>query len=187
MNKSIWKYLVIALMIPALLCMVSCSKKNVKADSAAPAVSDDAAAREAKRLAEEKRLKDEALAAQKKAALDAAEKAKNRFLMDDVYFDFNSAVLTKEAQGVLNLKRQWLLENSANQVTIEGNCDERGTNAYNLALGDRRAQSAKKFLVNAGISESRMGTVSYGEEKPVDPGHTEAAWAKNRRAHFVLK
>jgi peptidoglycan-associated lipoprotein len=187
MSKGIWKYLVIALMIPALLCTVSCSKKNVKTDSATPSVSDDAAAREAKRLAEEKRLKDEALEAQKRAALAAAEQAKNRFLSDDVYFDFDSAVLTTEAQGVLNQKRQWLLTNSTSQVTIEGHCDERGTNAYNIALGDRRAQSAKKFLVTSGISESRMSTVSFGEERPVDPGHTEVAWAKNRRAHFALK
>jgi peptidoglycan-associated lipoprotein len=186
MNKSIWKYLVIALMIPALLCTVSCSKKNVKAD-AATAVSDDAAAREAKRLAEEKRLREEALEAQRKAALAASSAAKDRFLNDDVYFDFDSAALTTAAQGVLNQKSQWLLANSAGQVTIEGHCDERGTNAYNLALGDRRAQSAKNFLVKLGVSESRLSAVSFGEEKPVDPGHNEAAWSKNRRAHFVLK
>lgn len=106
---------------------------------------------------------------------------------DDVYFDFDSSTLTPEAQGVLNQKHQWLLNNSAGQVTVEGHCDERGSNAYNLALGDRRAQSAKNFLVQSGISESRLSTVSFGEEKPADSAHTEAGWAKNRRAHFVLK
>lgn len=186
MNKSIWKYLVIALMIPALLCTVSCSKKNVK-DSAASTVSDDAAAREAARLAKEKQMREEALEAQRRAALAAAEKAKDSFLNDDVYFDFDSAALSTAAQGVLNQKSQYLLANSAGQVTIEGHCDERGTNAYNLALGDRRAQSAKNFLVKLGVSESRLSAVSFGEEKPIDPGHNEAAWSKNRRAHFVLK
>ena len=71
-------------------------------------------------------------------------------------------------------------------VTIEGHCDERGTNEYNLALGDRRAESAKRFLTDLGISATRLTTVSYGEERPVDPRHNEEAWAKNRRAHFVI-
>jgi len=183
MNKTIWKYLLIAVMVPALLCTVSCSKKSVKADTAAPSVSSDAADREAKRLAEEQRLRDEA----KKGTLSATEQAKYRFITDDAYFDFDSSALTTEAQSVLKQKSQWLMSNSAAQATVEGHCDERGTNAYNLALGDRRAQSAKNFLVKSGISESRLSTVSFGEEKPVDPGHDEAAWAKNRRAHFVLK
>ena len=72
-------------------------------------------------------------------------------------------------------------------VVIEGHCDERGTNAYNLALGERRAESVKMFLVNLGLSDSRMTIISYGEEKPVDMGHNEEAWAKNRRATFVLQ
>jgi peptidoglycan-associated lipoprotein len=187
MNKTIWKYLIIALMIPALMVTVACSKKAVKMDTGTPSITNDAAEREAKRLAEEKRLREEALEAQKRAALAAAEQAKSQFVNNDVYFDFDSAVLSREAQALLNQKRQWLLMNSDGQVTIEGHCDERGTNAYNLALGDRRAQSAKKFLVKSGSSESRLSTVSYGEERPVDPGHTEAAWARNRRAHFTLK
>lgn len=181
MDKIIWKFLVIALLIPALLCNVSCSKKGVKTDSAAPSVSGDAGDNDAKRL------RDQALEAQKRAGLSASELAKYQFLNDDVYFDFDSATLTPEAQSVLNQKHQWLLNNSAGQVAIEGHCDERGSNAYNLALGDRRAQSAKNFLVQSGIPESRLSTVSYGEEKPVDSAHTEAAWAKNRRAHFLLK
>ena len=72
-------------------------------------------------------------------------------------------------------------------VSIEGHCDDRGTTEYNIALGERRALSAKKFLVNLGISESRLTTVSFGEERPLDLGNNDAAWAKNRRAHFVVK
>lgn len=181
MEKTIWKYLVIALLIPALLSTVSCSKKSVKTDTATPSVSGDTGDKDTKRL------RDEALEAQKRAGLSTSELAKSRFLNDDVYFEFDSATLTPEAQGVLNQKQQWLLSNAAGQVTIEGHCDERGSNAYNLALGDRRAQSAKNFLVQSGIAESKLNTVSFGEEKPIDPEHTEAAWAKNRRAHFVLK
>ncbi|MFH0729471.1 MAG: peptidoglycan-associated lipoprotein Pal [Pseudomonadota bacterium] len=176
-----WKYVVIALLIPGLMITVSCSKKSVKTDSTVPSISGEAGDKDAKRL------RDEALEAQKRAGLSPSELAKHRFLNDDVYFDFDSATLTAQAQDVLNQKHQWLLSNSAGQVTIEGHCDERGSNAYNLALGDRRAQSAKSFLAQSGIPESRLSTVSFGEEKPVDPGHTEAAWAKNRRAHFVLK
>jgi peptidoglycan-associated lipoprotein len=71
-------------------------------------------------------------------------------------------------------------------VTIEGHCDERGTNAYNMALGQRRADAAKDFLVNLGVDATRLTTISYGEEQPVDYGHNEEAWAKNRRDHFVL-
>ncbi len=72
------------------------------------------------------------------------------------------------------------------KVVIEGHCDERGTAEYNMALGQRRAQETKKYLVNLGIKESRIKTISYGEERPLDPGHNEDAWAKNRRAHFVV-
>ena len=75
---------------------------------------------------------------------------------------------------------------SASKVTIEGHCDERGTAEYNLALGERRAKAAQEYLVFLGVGAQRLSTISYGEEKPVDPGNNEAAWAKNRRAHFVV-
>lgn len=175
-----WKYLVIALVVPALLCTVSCSKKQQQAGGPATTATDSGAAAS-------KGQKDDAADAARRAAEAAALKAKQDFQNVDVYFDFDSAALSSAAQTVLNQKGQWLLGNSAEKATVEGHCDERGTNAYNLALGDRRAQSAKNFLVKMGVAESRLSTVSYGEEKPVDPGHNEAAWSKNRRAHFVLK
>jgi peptidoglycan-associated lipoprotein len=71
-------------------------------------------------------------------------------------------------------------------VRIEGNCDERGSDDYNMALGERRAKAAKDYLVNLGIASDRISTISYGEEKPADPGHDEEAWARNRRAEFVI-
>ncbi len=72
------------------------------------------------------------------------------------------------------------------KIQIEGHCDERGTAEYNLALGERRANSAKKYLVSLGIPADRLSTISYGKEMPLDPGHNEEAWAKNRRAHFII-
>lgn len=106
---------------------------------------------------------------------------------EDVYFSFDSAVLSGEAQENLRRKAEWLKSHADKNVTIEGHCDERGTNEYNMALGDRRAESAKSFLSTLGIAASRMNTISYGEERPADSGHGESAWSKNRRAHFVVQ
>ena len=107
-------------------------------------------------------------------------------MKEDVYFDFDKSNLKPAAQESLLQKADWLRENSDVTVTIEGHCDERGTNEYNLALGDRRAESMKAFLVNLGISASRLTTISYGEERPVCFDSDEECWAKNRRGHFTL-
>ena len=103
----------------------------------------------------------------------------------NVHFSFDSYALDERARGVLESNAVYLKENSQMHVIIEGHCDERGTDLYNLALGDRRADAAKRYLIELGIDKSRMETISYGEEKPLDPGHNEVAWAKNRRAQFV--
>jgi len=106
--------------------------------------------------------------------------------LEDIHFEFDKSSLNAEAQGILKSSAAWLKNNPSVIIEIEGHCDERGTIEYNLALGDRRARSAKDFLVNLGISSSRMTTISYGEEMPLDPSHNEGAWAKNRRAHFTI-
>jgi peptidoglycan-associated lipoprotein len=118
---------------------------------------------------------------------DPALKARQAFETEDVYFNFDKSDLTTEAQALLKKKAAWMSSNPEAAVTIEGHCDERGTNEYNIALGERRARSAMEFLVDLGADASRMITITYGEEKPVDPGNNEAAWSKNRRAHFVLR
>jgi len=105
--------------------------------------------------------------------------------LSDAYFDFDSYALSSEAKGTLEENAKQLKASTAGSVTIEGHCDERGTKAYNLALGEKRANAAKDYLVALGISGSRINTVSYGKERPFDDGHDESAWAKNRRAHFV--
>lgn len=108
------------------------------------------------------------------------------FTSINIYFDFDKYNLTPNAREILADKAYWLKKNPSVKVYIEGHCDERGTNEYNLALGERRSNSAKTYLNSLGISPGRMGTISYGEERPVDPSRNEEAWAKNRRAHFVI-
>ncbi len=105
---------------------------------------------------------------------------------EKVYFDFDSSALTETAKSVLQRKAEFLKERAETDVLIEGHCDERGSVEYNLALGQRRAESVKRYLVLLGISSERLRTISYGKERPADPRHTEEAWAKNRRAEFVI-
>src|SRR5262245_21708650 len=103
-----------------------------------------------------------------------------------VFFDYDSADLTADAQKTLNENAELLKKYGTWTVTLEGHCDERGTAEYNLALGERRAVAARSYLVSLGIPADRVRTVSYGKEFPFDPGHDEPAFAKNRRAHFVI-
>jgi len=104
----------------------------------------------------------------------------------DVHFDYDQATLNEEAKGLLEKHALWLQAHRDNRVTLEGHCDERGTVEYNLALGDKRAQAVREYLVSLGVVAQRLNPVSYGKEKPVDSGHTESAWAKNRRVHLLV-
>jgi len=101
-------------------------------------------------------------------------------------FDFDKYDLRTDARTILDRKASFLNQNSSVRVQIEGHTDDRGTAEYNLALGERRANAAKQYLTTAGISAGRLSTISYGEERPLDPAQNEAAWAKNRRDHFVI-
>jgi peptidoglycan-associated lipoprotein len=106
--------------------------------------------------------------------------------IQDAFFAYDESTLSSEAQAALTGSASWLRKHPEYSLLVEGHCDERGTEQYNLALGDRRANTAKEFLVTLGLDGNRIRTVSYGEERPFDSGHDEAAWAKNRRAHLVL-
>ena len=106
--------------------------------------------------------------------------------LQPIYFDFDKYDLRAGDREILNLNAMVLKENSTVRIRIEGNCDERGTVEYNLALGEKRAKAALDYLLKMGIDPSRISTVSYGKERPMDPGHDEAAWAKNRRDDFVI-
>jgi peptidoglycan-associated lipoprotein len=101
-----------------------------------------------------------------------------------VFFELDSYALNDAARAALDADAKMLRDNGSTKVVIEGHCDERGTSEYNQALGEKRAQAARDYLTAAGIDASRLSIVSYGKERPFDPGHDESAWAKNRRAHF---
>jgi peptidoglycan-associated lipoprotein len=105
---------------------------------------------------------------------------------ESIYFNFDKSFIRLEYRSVLKKKAEFLKDSPDIHIRIEGNCDERGTNEYNLALGERRATSAAKFLISLGISPDRIETISYGEERPLALGHGEGAWAQNRRDDFVV-
>ncbi|HWS71678.1 MAG TPA: peptidoglycan-associated lipoprotein Pal [Thermoanaerobaculia bacterium] len=115
----------------------------------------------------------------------------NRVVQDrgdvqDAFFNYDEAALSADAQAALTNSANWLKKHGDYSLLVEGHCDERGTEQYNLALGDRRANTAKEFLATLGIDSARIRTVSYGEERPFDAGHDDSSWAKNRRAHLVI-
>jgi peptidoglycan-associated lipoprotein len=109
---------------------------------------------------------------------------RQRFINADIFFEFDSSTISTEAEAILRAKAEWMQRKPSLAIVIEGHCDNRGTTEYNLALGERRAEGVKRFLIDLGVSETRIRTISYGEERPLDRGEGEAAWSKNRRAHF---
>ena len=125
----------------------------------------------------------------KAGAAEGQEEASRQALqnaLEKIYFDFDSIALSDTARNSLKKDFDLLKKNGSVKVEIEGHCDERGSDEYNLALGERRAKAVMGYLVTLGLAPERLSTISYGKEKPADPGHDEAAWAKNRRAEFVI-
>lgn len=173
--------LVLALSISILFS--SCTKQEVAVED--PTLTSQEEQERLKRLEAERAAQAKA-EAEAEAKRIAALKTLENFKNIDIYFEFDKSSLTEEARLILKAKALFLSENSDKDITIEGHCDERGTSEYNLALGDRRAKSVKSYLQGLGISGQRMVTTSYGEEMPIDTGHNETAWAKNRRAHFEI-
>ncbi len=123
--------------------------------------------------------------ARAQAAAQALERARAA-LTAPIYFDFDKALISDDSKGTLDQKVAMLRSNPDLRLRIEGNADERGSEEYNLALGMRRAEAAKQYIVGFGIDAARLATISNGEDKPADPGHDESAWAKNRRDDFVI-
>ncbi|MBU0994726.1 MAG: OmpA family protein [Proteobacteria bacterium] len=178
MRKKNWIRLLVLLVIPGMLFTVSCRKKTPAPSAPEPAIVEEAPmidtsaedeARARAQALEEERLAEEA--------------ARGSFVSEKVYFEFDSSVIDAAAQSILRSKAEWLQNNREATIIIEGHCDERGTNDYNLALGDRRANSVKTYLADLGIAPSRMTTISYGEERLADP----TDHSKNRRAQFVIE
>jgi len=207
MRKKLWILTGLLVIVPGLLFTVSCAKKVVQSvpveapaeavepvvDERTLATQEQAAQEEAARQWEmqaEEDLRQTQLAEQaaKEAEMERARMAAEQmFMNEDVYFDFDSSALGDMAKNVLSRKAEWLRMTMDASVIVEGHCDERGTSAYNIALGDRRAESAKAFLLDLGIDANQLSTISYGEERPVDMGKNEESWAKNRRAHFIVE
>ena len=179
MRKKMWMNLALVMLAAVVLLSVSCAKKTVTAQKG----SISTAKEEGYGTPQEEKSNDMSSTLQE----SDTEKTAVVVLNENVYFEFDKATLTPASRELLTDNGKWLRINSDVAITIEGHCDERGTNEYNLALGDRRAESVKMFLLDLGIDDSRLTTISYGEERPADPGHSETAWAKNRRAYFQIQ
>ena len=200
-KKMMTGMIVLAFICSSFLLMTSCAKKQIQVSEPVQpttqemkAEGDEAAkakAAEEAKSASEKEAKARAEAERQarlrelKMAQKLADEIRN-FESENIYFAFDKSDLTDESKSTLREKANWLRANGGYSVNISGNCDERGTAEYNLALGERRAHAAKKFLMGLGISDNRLATISYGEERPVAPGHNEEAWAKNRNDQFTL-
>jgi peptidoglycan-associated lipoprotein len=109
-----------------------------------------------------------------------------KLVFKDILFDYDKYTIRPDSRDVLDSVAKWLTANHRTKIILEGHCDERGTNEYNLALGEKRAKAARDYLISLGVSSSRMTVITYGEEKPVCTAHNEACWQLNRRAHFVV-
>jgi peptidoglycan-associated lipoprotein len=178
MRKIFLFKLTALLVIAACVFVVSCQKKTVALKNE-PVL--NAKADETVEPADESEIRLSAIRE------NESDKMAEVVLQEDIYFEFDKATLTPESRETLVKNGEWLQINSDVIITIEGHCDERGTNEYNLALGERRANSVQTFLLDLGIDPSRLKTISFGEERPVAHGHNETAWAQNRRAHFLIR
>jgi peptidoglycan-associated lipoprotein len=165
-----------------------------KAEELATAERERAAKVEAERALKEKELTEKEEAAKKEFEKSLVAKKTpgiegevfESTLLKDIHFDFDKYAIRPGDAEILKASAAVLKKYPSVKIQIEGHCDERGTNEYNLALGERRANSTKDYLLSLGISRDRLSAISYGEERPLDPGHNEEAWAKNRRSHFVI-
>ena len=215
-KKVLWMGLAVLVLFLSVAFLAGCAKKATLKEEAvvtreqkpvpqAPAkvAADDQAARERAlrdQTLQEQTLREQTLreqALREQAAKDAAERAKREaaekqaailkeLQIPDVNFDFDKYNLKPEAQAILKVGAPAYLKYREYKLVVEGHCDERGTAEYNLALGQKRADVTAKYLVDLGIEKERIKTISYGKEMPLDKGHDEAAWAKNRRDHFVI-
>ena len=178
-----WKWAVLALSVAALVA-VGCAKKQTVKSEGAPGA---AAVTEApvKEIPPAPVAVAPATPPPAAPGVAVTEEKLSRF--DDVRFDFDKSEVKEDGRKTCQVVADYLKRNPKAKLQIEGHCDERGTAEYNLALGDRRAAAVMTYLVSLGVSKAGLSTVSFGKERPLDPGHDEGAWAKNRRAHFVLK
>ncbi len=188
MKKGLIGHRWIVLSLLMAFVVIGCAKEKP-----IPPVNEEAQRLEEERLRKEEeeraRLEKEKAEKLRKEAEAKEAKARKDFeaqMSVMIHFDFDKSDLKPEALDILSQKADLLRQRPTVKIRIEGNCDERGTEEYNLALGERRATAAKKYLVDAGIDEGHISTISYGKERPLDPAHTPEAWEKNRRAEFKI-
>lgn len=185
MRNKVHLPLVLALALAIAFPLAACARRQPP--PAQPAV-DVEAERRAREEAEARRRAEEE--ARRRAEEEARRRAERErvlgMIAERIHFDFDKSDIRPDMEPILQRKIEVLRRYPGIKIQIEGHCDERGSNEYNLALGQRRAESAKRFLTSYGLDAARFTTISYGEERPVDPGHNEDAWAKNRRAEFPL-
>jgi len=190
MKKSVAFIGIIGLVLCfSIMITAGCAKKSVVKEQSVTGEQKGAVAETTKEVAKkEGTVKEEPVTREVSRVEEETikEKAAQVEMFKDINFDFDKFSLRPEAREILKQHADYLAKNKDVNVTIEGHCDEKGTSEYNLALGERRAKEALKYLKELGVSAKRMKTVSYGKEKPLDPGHNEEAWAKNRRDHFVI-
>ena len=189
MRKKLVGFCVV-LFCGALLAGGCAKKEIVKGEEPIPPTAKPTETAPAKPAPKETMVREEpvqeAAVAKESPAMTSAEAAAEAAL-GTVYFDFDSFVLSQTARETLSRNADYLLKkNRSVKVQVQGNCDERGSDEYNLALGEKRAKAALNYLVTLGVPAARLSFISYGKEKPVDTGHDEAAWTKNRRDDFVV-
>jgi peptidoglycan-associated lipoprotein len=177
------------LILCVALFMTGCAKKTVVKEEEPSAKKEEAVKIEAakKDAAKEEAARKElekSLIAKKEPGIEGV--VFESSLLKDIHFEFDKYDIRPGDATILKGNAEVLKKYSTMKIQIEGHCDERGTIEYNLALGERRANSTKNYLLSFGVSQERISTISYGEERPLDPGHTEEAWAKNRRAHTIV-
>jgi peptidoglycan-associated lipoprotein len=179
---------VVFLATTGALCITGCAKQQVvkKDEIAPPAAATKPAEAAAKPSLPEVPVKKAAVDMRNISKSAVADDVHLRTSLDKVFFAFDSSALSTAARDTLAKNAAYLKKNAGVNVRIEGNCDERGSDEYNLALGEKRAKEAKQYLVALGIAAERLTTISYGKEQPAVPGQDEAAWAKDRRDEFVV-
>ncbi len=181
------KLLVLALFV-SLMVTVACHKKAEPTPQQQPKKQTEVQQTEQKQTIENTVISENTMGEKKKEDFESKsiDELNKENILEDVYFEFDKSRLTPETREVLKKHAQWLKEHPSVKILIEGHCDERGTEQYNLALGDRRAHAVKNYLISLGISPDRMKTISFGEMFPKVKGHNEWAWSQNRRCHFVI-
>ena len=184
------KYFVLVFLIALGLILVSCSSRKV-VTTEQPTVAPQETKERTPEVKPEKKAPEEKITERQIAKVETKEVEKPKYIeekgiFEDIHFDFDKYDIRTDAKPILQKIASHLLKNPSLHILIEGHCDERGTNQYNLALGDRRAKATKDYLTSHGIISDRIEMVSYGEEKPLCTEKTEECWAKNRRARFVI-